>query len=143
MMTAEEEKTDDNVDAMKDALKKANAEAAKYRTEKNELQKLVDGLQETLGGLRQERAQMEAFVALSQEGVPNPDALLSVIDLSGVTEDTDVVEYIQEKIGGLKKTFPQLFDKKMQATNIDASNKTPNQKHETTSDILAKKILGA
>lgn len=128
-------------DWAREKLTKANNEAAKYRTEKNEaVQKAVEEttatfqdkvsaleaqLQEKDGEIQSGRTEVEKLRATIQAGIPN-DKVFTFADLLKGESEEDFVSHAEE----LKKLFVQEDNKPKNSPAVD-----PSQGH--TSDTMA------
>jgi hypothetical protein len=121
---------DNELETLRAALKKANAEAKQYREEKELLATKVEELSsdDTLTKMQQRIIKTEAKSRLVAEGVKDPDRILKYVTADNVKVTDDGLEGLDEVLGGVKKDLPELFDKKRQvAGGADAgvTGKTP------------------
>lgn len=129
-MSVEDENVEQELATVREALKKANAEAKKYREERDAAVSRVTELEsdDTLSKMQQRIVKTEAKARLMAEGVKDPDRVLKYLKAEDVKVTDDGLEGLDEVLGGVKKDFPELFDKKRQvAGNVDAgvTGKTP------------------
>lgn len=119
---------DNDVKAMQAALKKANGEAAHYRTERNTFK-------DRYVALATERT-------LSDAGITNPK-VSKILDLSQVTvTESGEIEGITEQLDTLKEDFPELFapaEKKVTG-GADAANKKEARPQKSTAQTLTSRF---
>lgn len=98
-----------------ESLRSANAEAKKFREERDALQERVASLEGDEGIARWKQKAVVAYAkdALRAEGVKDVSRVLKYIDLGGVDlDDEDNLVGFPEKLAALKKDLPELFDVK-------------------------------
>lgn len=115
-MSVEDTVTPEELATLRTALKNANAEAKKYREEKELLATKVEELSsdDTLTKMQQRIIRTEAKSRLIAEGVKDPDRILKYISADNIKVTDDGLEGLDEVLGGVKKDFPELFDRKKQ-----------------------------
>ncbi|WID10828.1 scaffolding protein [Streptomyces phage Mulchroom] len=123
--------SDNDIKAMQAALKKANGEAAHYRTERNTL--------------RERYVKLAAERTLSEAGLTNSKAS-KFIDFSKVTvTDTGELEGLTEQLETLREDLPELFgagDKKVSG-GADAANKKEARPQKSSADIIAERLMNS
>lgn len=140
-----EDTTEVNVEALqaeletvRRALSKANAEAKSYRERAEALES-----DDSVMVWKDKALKSEVKAALKEQGVKDTDRVLKVLDLEGVDiDDAGKLTGFDEKVTATKKDWPELFDAKRRvggAADIFAEGEvTPKM---STTEMQAAKLL--
>ena len=134
------EDTQNELEQMRTALKKANEEAKTARLERNALQEQLTESEKFRTGF----IQMKAEKTLSEAGITNGKAA-RFLDLSKVTVmDTGELEGLDEQLATLKEDLPELFGAggKEVSGGTDAANKKEARPQKSSADIIAERLRG-
>lgn len=85
----------------------------------------------------------EAKVALSEQGIKDPDRILKYLNLDGIEVNEDGITGLDKKLEEVKADFPELFDAKRRAggkADIFADN--PAQTPKSASERQAQALMG-
>lgn len=125
-----------DVDALKEALKKANSEAAGYRHKAKGLEDELNSTKEKAGKYKKNYLETKATAVLNANGASNPRiAKMLDFDKIDVDDDGNVVG-VEEQLDSLKEDFPELFDVKRRAGKADASDKVAANKPKSSAEKL-------
>lgn len=131
-----------DVDALRAALKAANAEAASNRIKANELEaKLADA---SSAGDKFKSAYISTRIAnaLSEQGASNPK-IGRLLDLSKIdVDDAGELVGLDEQLPGIKEEFPEMFSANRRAPNIDAADRPKVKAPLTSAQRLLKQSNG-
>jgi hypothetical protein len=126
------------------ALRKANADAKKYREERDALKASLASGDDAKKFIAR-AAKAEAKLKLQEQGIKDTDRLVKYLTLDDVTlGDDDTFEGLDSKIEALKGDFPELFDAKRRvggSVNAGAGNGQEVKAALTSSEIQARQIL--
>lgn len=164
--TDEQQSSDEELERAKRALKKANAEAKKYRLRLKEYLKNNDADNENnKSSISQERIREEvseaeesrwkgrmvrqaAKAALLEAGLQGDATKLArLVDENDVEIDDDgeIVDGLEEQIDSIKEDYPELFEEQTKAnrrTRIDGSDRGGRpQRRLTTAEMIQEKAL--
>uniref|UniRef100_A0AAU2A7P2 Phage scaffolding protein n=1 Tax=Streptomyces sp. NBC_00093 TaxID=2975649 RepID=A0AAU2A7P2_9ACTN len=132
------EDTQNELEQMRAALKKANEEAKTARHERNALQEQLQTAQADSERFRTGYIQMKAERTLSEAGVSNGKAA-KFLDYSKVTVmDTGDLEGLAEQLETLKEDLPELFapDRPNGIRGADAANKQEIRPTKSTANAV-------
>ena len=125
-----------DIDGLKEALKKANAEAASNRHKAKSLEEELNSTKEKAGKYKKNYLETKATAVLNANGASNPRiARMLDFDKIDVDDDGNVVG-VEEQLDNLKTDFPELFDVKRRAGKADAADKTAANKPKTSAEKL-------
>lgn len=125
-----------DVEGLKEALKKANSEAASYRHKAKGLEDELNSTKEKAGKYRKSFVETKAASVLNANGASNPKiARMLDFDKIDVDDDGNLVG-VEEQLDSLRTDFPELFDVKRRAGRADASDKTPANKPKSSAEKL-------
>jgi chromosome segregation ATPase len=133
---------ENEIEAIRAALKKANEEAKTYRLEAKALQEQLEAVQTETQTLRTNYLQTKAQDALRNAGLTNAKAS-KFIDYSKVSvTETGELEGLQEQLDALKEDLPELFNAQQRVSGgADAADKREARPQKSSADILAEKLL--
>ncbi|MCZ4079576.1 hypothetical protein O1W68_16630 [Rhodococcus sp. H36-A4] len=125
-----------DVDALRAALKAANAEAATNRHKASELEGKLTEAQANSDRFKSSYVSGKAASELSKLGVANAN-VSKFLDMEkiSVSESGELVG-LDEQITDLQSTLPELFDPKRRAAKIDAADKPTAKKQLSSAEKL-------
>jgi predicted nucleic acid-binding Zn-ribbon protein len=132
------------LETVREALKKANAEAKQHREAKEALEKRVGDLEsdDTLAKYRARIVATETKSRLLAEGVKDPDRIVKYIKAEDVKVTDDGLEGLDDVLGTVKKDFPELFDKKRQVGGSADAGATGDAPKRSASELQIARALG-
>lgn len=107
-----EEMTQEDVDKMQNRIDESNAEAKKFREQRDEFKAQAESGEANVA-LKSRALKAEAKLQISVLGVKDPDRIVKYLDLSAVEFDDDGnLSGLDTAIDTVKADFPELFDAK-------------------------------
>ncbi|MEL5958048.1 hypothetical protein AADR41_25375 [Streptomyces sp. CLV115] len=132
---------ENEIEAIRAALKKANEEAKTYRLEAKALQEQLEAVQSETQTLRTNYLQTKAQDELRNAGLTNAKAS-KFIDYSKVSvTETGELEGLQEQLDALKEDLPELFNAQQRVSGgADVADKREARPQKSSADILAANL---
>ncbi|MFJ8790439.1 phage scaffolding protein [Streptomyces sp. NPDC102462] len=133
---------ENEIEAIREALKKANEEAKTYRLESKALKEQIETMTSETQTLKTNYVQTKAQDALRDAGLTNAKAS-KFIDYSKVSvTETGELEGLTEQLDALKEDLPELFNTQQRVSGgADAADKREARPQKSSADILAAKLL--
>lgn len=129
-----------DVEALREALKKANSEAASYRHKAKGLEEELNTTREKAGTYKKSYLTTKAANVLSENGATNPRiAKMLDFDKIDIDDDGNLVG-VEEQLEALREDFPELFDVKRRAGRADAADKTAATKPKSSAEKLIARV---
>lgn len=133
---------ENEIEAIREALKKANEEAKTFRLETKALKEQIESMTSETQTLRTNYMNTKAQDALKDAGLTNAKAS-KFIDYSQVSVNADgELEGLTEQLDALKEDLPELFNTQQRVSGgADAAEKREARPQKSSADILAEKLL--
>ena len=134
----------DNPEAVLNALNKANAEAKKFREEKEKLQADLENKSQIVADYSSKLIKEKVKSQLELNGIKDTERFFKFIDINGLSiGENGELNGFDSQFDTLKSDFPEIFDAKLRvggqadsASSISVSTKI------SASELQARKILG-
>jgi poly-D-alanine transfer protein DltD len=139
------EEIKDTPEVLLDKLRAANAEAKKFREERDAAVGRVTELEsdESLSKMQKRVVTTEAKNRLMAEGVKDPERILKYLKAENVKVTDDGLDGLDEVLKEVKTDFPELFDAKRRVGGgADGAEKTAPAVKKTVTELQADRILG-
>ena len=130
--------------AVLSALERAKADAKKFREEKEELEKIVNGKNESISNYNNRLIMEKLAQKIANEGVSDSSRVMKFINLDGISldEDFNLIGF-DDQLKALRDDLPEIFDPKIRVGGqADTAIKTSVSTEYTATQLQAAKILG-
>ena len=133
--------TDDELSKVREALRAANAEAASNRHKATELETRLAEASKTGDRFKSAYVSSKINSALSEQGASNPK-IGRLLDMSKIdVDESGELIGLDEQLPGIKEEFPEFFDPKRRAPNIDGADKPVTKKVLSSAEKLIQQTL--